>query len=79
MPKPLMETAEVDFDQILALSAKDPYFAMQEAARFLKEGGDIVNISTDGTHLSFPGATAYPGSKGALEQYTKGLAQELAP
>ena len=36
------------------------------------------NISTDGTHLSFPGATAYLGSKGALEQYTKGLAQELA-
>jgi 3-oxoacyl-[acyl-carrier protein] reductase len=28
--------------------------------------------------LSFPGATAYLGSKGALEQYTKGLAQELA-
>ena len=38
-----------------------------------------MNISTDGTHLSFPGATAYLGSKGALEQYTKGLAQELAP
>ena len=52
---------------------------MQEAATVLKEGGRIVNISTDGTHLSFPGATAYLGSKGALEQYTKGLAQELAP
>ena len=47
---------------------------MQEAANVLKEGGRIVNISTDGTHLSFPGATAYLGSKGALEQYTKGLA-----
>jgi 3-oxoacyl-[acyl-carrier protein] reductase len=37
-----------------------------------------VNISTCGTHLSFPGATAYLGSKAALEQYSKGLAQELA-
>ncbi len=79
MPKPLMETTEEDFDQIIALNAKGPYFAMQEAAKVLKEGGRIVNISTDGTHLSFPGATAYLGSKGALEQYTKGLAQELAP
>ena len=79
MPKPLMETTEADFDDIVALNAKGPYFAMQEAARVLKEGGRIVNISTDGTHLSFPGATAYLGSKGALEQYTKGLAQELAP
>ncbi len=79
MPKPLMETTEEDFDQIIALNAKGPYFAMKEAANVLKEGGRIVNISTDGTHLNFPGATAYLGSKGALEQYTKGLAQELAP
>ena len=79
MPKPLLETTEADFDHIIALNAKGPYFAMQEAAGVLKEGGRIVNISTDGTHLSFPGATAYLGSKGALEQYTKGLAQELAP
>lgn len=78
MPKPLMETTEDDFDQVIAVNAKGPYFAMQEAARVLKDGGRIVNISTDGTHLSFPGATAYLGSKGALEQYTKGLAQELA-
>ena len=74
MPKPLLETTEADFDQVIALNAKGPYFAMQEAANLLKEGGRIVNISTDGTHLSFPGATAYLGSKGALEQYTKGLA-----
>ncbi|HSS29668.1 MAG TPA: glucose 1-dehydrogenase [Nitrospiraceae bacterium] len=79
MPQPLMETTEADFDDIVALNAKGPYFAMQEAARVLKDGGRIVNISTDGTHLNFPGATAYLGSKGALEQYTKGLAQELAP
>ncbi|MBH0189761.1 MAG: glucose 1-dehydrogenase [Nitrospira sp.] len=78
MPKPLMETTEEDFDQIIALNAKGPYFAMQEAAKSLKDGGRIVNISTAGTHLSFPGATAYLGGKGALEQYTKGLAQELA-
>lgn len=79
MPKPLEETTEEDFDSVVDLNAKGPYFAMQEAARVLKDGGRIVNISTGGTHLSFPGATAYLGSKAALEQYTKGLAQELAP
>jgi 3-oxoacyl-[acyl-carrier protein] reductase len=79
MPKSLAETTEEDFEQVMSLNAKGPYFAMQEAAQVLKEGGRIVNISTEGTHLSFPGATAYLGSKGALEQYTKGLAQELAP
>lgn len=78
MPKSLEETTESDFDGVVALNAKGPYFAMQEAARVLKDGGRIVNISTGGTHLAFPGATAYLGTKAALEQYTKGLAQELA-
>jgi 3-oxoacyl-[acyl-carrier protein] reductase len=79
MPKSLEQTTEEDFESVIALNAKGPYFAMQEAARVLKDGGRIVNISTCGTHLSFPGATAYLGSKAALEQYSKGLAQELAP
>lgn len=77
--KPLAETTEEEFDLIFALNAKGPYFAMQEAAKVIKDGGRIVNISTDGTHLGFPGVTAYLGTKGALEQFTKGLAHELAP
>jgi len=76
--KPLAETTEQEFDRIFALNAKGPYFAMQEAAKMISDGGRIVNISTDGTHLGFPGATAYLGTKGALEQFTKGLAHELA-
>src|SRR5438309_2079393 len=39
MPKPLLETTEADFEQVIALNAKGPYFAMQEAANLLKEGG----------------------------------------
>src|SRR2546421_7594067 len=68
-----------NFDQIFALNAKGPYFAMQEAAKVIEGGGRIVNISTGGTHLGVPGATAYLGTKAALEQFTKGLAHELAP
>lgn len=77
--KPLAETTEEEFDRLFALNAKGPYFAMQEAAKAIADGGRIVNISTDGTHLGFSGATVYLGSKGALEQFTKGLAHELAP
>jgi 3-oxoacyl-[acyl-carrier protein] reductase len=77
--KPLVETAEQEFDQVFALNAKGPYFAMQETAKVIEDGGRIVNISTDGTHMGFSGVTVYLGSKGALEQFTKGLAHELAP
>lgn len=79
LAKPLAEATEEEFDRLFALNAKGPYFAMQEAAKTIAEGGRIVNISTDGTHLGLSGATVYLGSKGALEQFTKGLAHELAP
>src|SRR5881409_359035 len=79
MYKPLVETTEEEFDRMFALNAKGPYFALQEAAKVIEEGGRIVNISTDGTHIGFAGSTVYLGSKGALEQFTKGLAHELAP
>lgn len=79
MFKPLVDMSEEEFDRMFALNTKGPYFALQETAKVIQEGGRIVNISTDGTHIGFGGATAYLGSKGALEQFTKGLAHELAP
>lgn len=76
--KALVETTEQEFDQIFAVNAKGPYFAMQETAKVIADGGRIVNISTGATQLGMPGATAYFGTKAALEQFTKGLAHELA-
>jgi 3-oxoacyl-[acyl-carrier protein] reductase len=77
--KPLLETTEQEFDEIFALNAKGPYFAMQEAAKVIKDGGRIVNISSGGTRMPVGNGTAYLGTKAALEQFTKGLALELAP
>lgn len=79
LPKAFVDTTEADFDAVMALHARGPYFAIQEAVKVLKDGGRIVNISTAGTHMHFPGATAHLASKAALEQLTKGLALELAP
>lgn len=79
VPKSLLDTSENDFDALMALHAKGPYFAMQEAAKVMRDHGRIVNISSAGTKLHYYGATAYLGSRGALEQLTQGIAQELAP
>ncbi len=77
--KPLAEMTEEEYDHIFALNAKGQFFAMQEAAKRMADGGRIVNISTGGTRLAFPGIAAYGGTKPALEFFTKVTAKELGP
>jgi len=71
LEKPLAEVTEQEFDDIFNLNAKGAFFTLQEAARRISDGGRIVAISTGGTRLGFPGAAAYLGTKGALDQFTK--------
>jgi 3-oxoacyl-[acyl-carrier protein] reductase len=75
--KPILDTTEEEYDRMFAVNAKGPFFALQEAAKQMTEGGRIVNISTGGTRLPFPGISVYGGSKSALEFFTKIAAKEL--
>ncbi|MEO0971348.1 MAG: SDR family NAD(P)-dependent oxidoreductase, partial [Cyanobacteria bacterium J06639_18] len=50
------------------------YFALQEAARQLADGGRIISISTAGTSMTIPTGGAYAGSKAAIEQFSMALA-----
>ncbi len=51
----------------------------KEAARRINDGGRIIAFSTGGTKMFFPGQSLYLGSKGAVEQFVRCLAWELAP
>jgi 3-oxoacyl-[acyl-carrier protein] reductase len=75
--KPIADVTEEDYDHIFSVNAKGQFFAMQEAAKRMADGGRIVNISTGGTQLAFPGISAYGGTKSALEFFTKVAAKEL--
>jgi len=77
--RPLVETTEAEFDDVFALDARGPFFAMQEAARVLQHGGRIVNISSGATTIGFANQSVYCGSKAALEQLTLVCANELGP
>jgi NAD(P)-dependent dehydrogenase (short-subunit alcohol dehydrogenase family) len=44
-----------------------------------KSGGTIVNISSVGGRMSFPGLSAYHGTKFALEGLSESLAYEIEP
>lgn len=76
--KPIAEVTEAEFDEQFAVNTRGTFFALQEAARQMADGGRIVNISTVGTINSVPaGASVYTGTKAAVEQFTMALAREL--
>lgn len=75
--KPITEITEADFDKIFAVNVKGTFFACQQAAQKLTEGGRIINFSSSTTALMLPTYSAYVATKGAVEQITRVLAKEL--
>jgi 3-oxoacyl-[acyl-carrier protein] reductase len=72
------EATEQAYERVMAVNAKGTFFALQQAARRLRDGGRIVNLSTVNTVLPAPGVAIYAASKAAVEQFTRVAARELA-
>lgn len=77
--RPLAEVTLEDFEAIFNVNTRGALFCLKEAARRIRDGGRIVNISTGATLEGPPGSAVYSGSKAALELFGKVLARELAP
>jgi 3-oxoacyl-[acyl-carrier protein] reductase len=77
--KPHAEVSEEEFDRVFGLIARGTFFALQEAAKRLRDGGRIVSISSGGTVTGGAGAGLYLGAKAAVEQFALALAKELGP
>jgi len=75
--KPIVETTEQDFDGIFAVNVKGTYFACQQAAKHMTDGGRIINLSSSTTGMLLPDFSAYIATKGAVEQITRSLAREF--
>jgi 3-oxoacyl-[acyl-carrier protein] reductase len=75
--KPVAEVTEAEFDNIFAINVKGTFFACQEAAKRMAEGGRIVNFSSSTTAIMMPTYGVYVATKGAVEQLTRSLAKEL--
>lgn len=77
---PLAPIADLDlavFDEVQRVNVRGTVVVDQLAARRLRAGGAIINVSTSITRLQPPGYGAYAASKGAVEALTLILAREL--
>lgn len=75
----LDDLAEEDFDRVFATNLKSALWATQAAARLMKRGGAVINMSSVNAVLAIPDQIPYVVSKGAMKQLTNVTALELAP
>lgn len=75
---PFEEVTEAQFDQILKINVKVPYFLTQKLLPFLKksDSATVINIASVVSHAGYPNQSAYVASKHALLGFTKSLARE---
>lgn len=75
--KPFTDTTEAEFDALVNVHFKGPYFLTQKLLPLINDGGRILNISSGLTRLVYPGSATYASMKGAMEVLTRYQAKEL--
>jgi len=71
------ETTEQQFDELMKIHLKGPFFLTQRLLPLLEDGGRILNVSTGLARFTYPGYSAYAAMKGGVEVLTRYLAKEL--
>lgn len=71
------ETTEAQFDELMAIHFKGPYFLTQRLLPHIAKGGSILNISSGLARFTMPGSGTYAAMKGAMEVLTRYQAKEL--
>jgi len=73
----LVDFDDATFDRLIAVNLKGTFNGMREAAKRLRDGGRIINLSTSVLGMMLPTYSVYAASKAAVEAMTSVLAKEL--
>ena len=77
--KTIEQVTEAEFDRMLQVNFKSPFFLIQKLLPVLADGGRIINISSMAARLSFPTMPVYAPTKAALSTLSRILAAHLGP
>jgi len=76
-PAALTELDLADLDAIHRVNVRGTFVVNQQAARRIRDGGSIVNVSSTMVRVAPPALSAYAASKSAVDTLTRILAKEL--
>jgi NAD(P)-dependent dehydrogenase (short-subunit alcohol dehydrogenase family) len=83
--KPILEVTSAEFDRLIAINQRAPFFLAQEFLRhvtgpaFSSPQPAIVNVASVNALVGNPELVPYAGTKGALTAMTRAMAVEMAP
>ena len=73
----LAESDDTLFDRQVAINLKGPFNTLRQAAKRLRNGGRIINLSSSVVGLYQPSYAVYAATKAGVEAMTHVLAKEL--
>jgi 3-oxoacyl-[acyl-carrier protein] reductase len=76
---PIGDVTEKQFHRLFDTNVLGPILATREAAKYLGEGGSVINIGSVAATSGPATAAVYSATKGALDSVTRALANELGP
>ncbi len=78
--KPAAECTEEDWDRLIGIDLKAPFFIACEAAKIMKDNkwGRIINTASVSSARGHKNLSIYASAKGGISQMTKVLANEWA-
>jgi 3-oxoacyl-[acyl-carrier protein] reductase len=76
---PIGDVTEQQFHRLFDTNVLGPLLATREAAKYLGEGGSVINVGSVAATAGPPASAVYSATKGALDSMTRALANELGP
>lgn len=73
------DTTDGEWTRVMAVNVTGVFRVCRAFAPLIGAGGSVVNVGSINSVVAFPNNAAYTASKGAVLQFTRALALDLAP
>lgn len=73
------QTTDEEWERVFRVNMTGTFYACRAAIPHLRDGASIVNMASINSFIAWENDAAYTATKGALMQFTRALALELAP
>jgi dihydroanticapsin dehydrogenase len=75
----LVETSDEEWEELFRVNVTGMFWACRAAVPVMPAGGSIVNMASINSFIAWENDAPYTATKGAVLQFTRALALELAP